>query len=327
MKKRVLSGIRATGRLHLGNYLGMVSGMLDLQDNPDYEPFFMVADLHATTTPFDPKQLKENTRQVVLDYLSAGLDPKKAVLFIQSQVIEHVELAYLFSTVVSIARLSHLPTYKEKVKQYPKSNTVALLYYPILMASDILLYKTAELPVGDDQLPHLEITSEIARKMNSLYATDFPEPKQMKTRGHYVPSLKGEGKMSKSVEGSFINLTDTLDDIKEKLSKTPTDSGKGDEVPLEGGVASLLAFVELFQGEGKRKEYEDMYKSSGIKYSELKEDLAQAIYDELKPIQKRRAKLEKDTEYVDKVLEEGAGKAREIAHKTVEEVKEKMGLI
>ena len=168
-KKRVLSGIRATGRLHLGNYLGMVKGMMALQENPEYEVFFMVADLHALTTPFDPKTIKQNSRDVVLDYLSAGLDPEKASVFIQSQVREHIELSYLLSTDVTIARLSHLPTYKDKVKQYPQNNTMALLYYPILMAADMLLYNTEVLPVGDDQLPHLEITREIARKFNEKY--------------------------------------------------------------------------------------------------------------------------------------------------------------
>src|SRR3989344_5725167 len=326
-KKRVLSGIRATGRLHLGNYLGMVKGMVALQGSPDYEPLFMVADLHAMTTPFDPQILKKNIREVVLDYLAAGLDPKSAILFIQSQVPQHVELAYLFSTVVSIARLSHLPTYKEKVKQYPESNTIALLYYPVLMASDILLYKTNSLPVGDDQLPHLEVTGEVAKKMNNLYGTDFPEPKQMKTEGHYVPSLTGEGKMSKSVEGSYVNLTDNLETIKTKLAKVPTDSGRGNKAPEEGGVHTLMTLVELFGGEKKRKEYEKQYQRSGIKYQGLKNELAGAIYEELKPIQEERKKLEKDPEYVEKVLREGAKKARQIASQTVVEVKEKMGLL
>ena len=189
IKKRVLSGIRATGRLHLGNYFGMVKGMLELQNNPEYEVYYMVADLHALTTPFEPGLLKQNTNDVVLDYLSAGLDPDKASVFVQSHIREHIELSYLFSTEISIARLSHLPTYKDKIKQYPGNNTMALLYYPVLMASDILLYKTQMLPVGDDQLPHLEITREIARKFNEKYKTGFPEPTQIKTDGHYVPSL------------------------------------------------------------------------------------------------------------------------------------------
>lgn len=326
-KKRVLSGIRATGRLHIGNYLGMVKGMLLLQENPDYEVFFMVADLHAITTPYNKVKFQEDVVDVVLDYLAAGLNPKKASVFVQSHVREHVELAYLLSSEISIARLSHLPTYKEKVKQYPRFNTMALLYYPILMAADILIYRTNELPVGDDQLPHLEITRELARKMNKKYATNFPEPERIKTKGHYIPSLLGEGKMSKSVPGSYINLTDDLETIKNKLASAPTDSGKGEKLPEEGGVANLLAFVELFQDKKKRQDYEKQYISTGIKYKDLKEQLAKEIYKELKPIQEKRKKLEKNPKYVEKVIEEGGKKARKIAKETLKEVKDKMGLI
>src|SRR3989304_9901820 len=285
MKKRILSGIRATGNLHLGNYLGMIKGMLTLQEYPENEVFFMVADLHALTTPYDPVKLKENVKNVVLDYLAAGLNPEKASLFIQSQVPEHIELSYLFSTEVTIARLSHLPTYKDKLKQYPENNTLALLYYPVLMASDILLYKTQMLPVGDDQLPHLEITREVARKFNEKFGMDFPEPEQIKTQGHYVPSLTGEGKMSKSVEGSYISLTDDLETIKGKLSSAPTDSGKGEKVPTNGGVANLLTLVELFEGEERKEEFEKMYLGEGIRYGDLKTELADAIFKELEPIQ------------------------------------------
>jgi len=349
MKKRILSGIRATGRLHLGNYLGMIKGMLTLQDDPEYEVFFMVADLHALTTPFDPKTLGPNSRDVVLDYLGAGLDPEKASVFIQSHVREHVELSYLFSTEVTIARLGHLPTYKDKLKQFPENNTLALLYYPVLMAADILLYKTELLPVGDDQLPHLEISREIARKFNEKYGMDFPEPGQIKTEGHYVPSLTGEGKMSKSVEGSYINLTDDLTTIKEKLAIVPTDSGKGkietqnsnvksqnDNSKLKiyksggiesKGISALMALVDLFEGEEKRKEYEEKYLGEGVRYGNLKNELAEEIYKELEPIQARRKKYEDDPDLVEKILKDGAEKARKIAKETLKEVKEKMGFI
>lgn len=325
-KKRVLSGIRATGRLHLGNYLGAVKGMLALQDNPEYETFYMVADLHTLTTPYNPKELKANTREVVLDYLAAGLDPEKSTIFVQSQVPEHVELAYLLSTAVSIARMQHLPTYKEKVAQYPQNVNVALLNYPVLMAADILAYKAPLVPTGIDQEPHLEVTREIARKMNEKYSLSFPEPKRFATEGEYIPSLTGEGKMSKSVEGTYINLTDSPEIIKEKLAKTPTDSGKGEKVPEKGGVVALLSLVELFEGLSEREKYEKMYLGEGIKYSELKEKLAGAIYREIEPIAKRRAALEKDPSYVEKVLEDGAKKAGAVARETLDEVKKAMGL-
>ena len=311
----------------MGNYLGAIQGMFALQEDPDYETFYFVADLHSINVNYDPKKFQENVCHVVLDYLAAGLDPEKSTLFIQSHIPEHVELAYLFSSVMTVARMRHLPTYKEKVKNNPKNVNMALLYYPVLMAADILAYKANAVPVGDDQLPHLEVAREVTRKMNEKYGTDFPEPEQFKTMGHYVPSLTGEGKMSKSVPGSFINLTDDLEAIKKKLASAPTDSGKGENIPDKGGVNNLLTLVEIFQGKDKRGEYEKQYTSVGIAYGQLKENLAKAVYRELRPIQEKRKELEKDTNYVNKVIEEGGIKARKIAKKTLEEVKEKMGLI
>ena len=325
-QKRVLSGIRATGTLHLGNYLGAVKGMLELQDDPDYETLYMVADVHTLTTPYDVKELQENRREVFLDYLAAGLDPEKSVIFFQADVPEHTELAFYFSSVMSIARMQHLPTFKEKVKQYPENATMALLNYPILMAADILAYKAGFVPVGIDQEPHLEVAREIARKMNAQYGLDFPEPQRFATTGEYVPSLTGEGKMSKSVEGSYINLTDDLETIRQRLASAPTDSGQGDKVPTSGGVANLLQLVNLFQGEKQKTEYEKAYLGEGIKYQDLKEDLAQAIYKEFQPIQEKRAELVADPAQVDQVIADGAQRARDIARATVDEVKEKMGL-
>ncbi len=323
---RVLSGIRATGRLHLGNYLGAVKGFLQLQENPNYQNFYMVVDLHTLTTPYDKDTLRESVRNIIIDYLACGLDPTKSTIFIQSMIPEHIELAYLFSTVMFVARMQHLPTFKEKVKQHPENVTMALLNYPVLMAADILIYKASLVPVGIDQEPHLEVAREIARKMNDQYGLNLPHPQRFATRGEYVPSLLGEGKMSKSIEGSYINLTDDLETIKEKLAKAPTDAGKGAKAPTEGGVASLLEFVELFQGLEKRKDYEKQYTTDGLRYKELKEELAQAIFNELKPIQEKRRKLEQDLQYVDQVIEEGALQARKVASETLNEIKKAMGI-
>lgn len=326
MKKRVLSGIRATGRLHLGNYLGAVKGMLALQEDTEYETLYMVADLHAITTPYEIEELRRNRREVIIDYLAAGLDPTKSILFQQAAVPQHAELSFYFSSVMTIARMQHLPTFKEKVKQYPQEATMALLNYPILMASDILVYKAGLVPVGLDQEPHMEVSREIARKMNQEYGTDFLEPQRFKTKGEYVPSLLGAGKMSKTVEGSYITLTDDLETIKAKLAKAPTDSGKGSVDAMPESVSSLLKFVELFQGEERRNEYERLYEAAGIRYGDLKQELAQAIAGELKPIQERRAELEAHPEKVNKIISEGNEKARQLASETVQEVREKMGL-
>ncbi len=343
MKKTVLQGMRPTGKLHIGNYLGTAKGMLALQEDPEYETFYMVADLHGLTTPFDPKKIGLNAKSVIIDYLSVGLDPEKSAIFAQSQLADlHTQLAFYFSSVVTVARMQHLPTFKEKVKQHPENVNMALLNYPVLMAADILIYKASMVPVGLDQESHIEVTREIARKMNEMYGMDFPEPQRFKTKGEYVPSLTGEGKMSKSVEGTYINLTDSLDEIKAALARVTTDSGRGVVRKMEGkkeyyyenengklseGVGALMKFVELFQGFEKMKEYQAQYDADGVRYGDLKNSLAEAIYKELEPIQQKRRELEANPEFVDKVIAQGAEKARKVAAATVEQVRQKMGLI
>lgn len=347
--QQVFSGIRATGHLHLGNYLGAVKGFLELQNNPKYKCIFMAVDLHTITTPFNPKTLPQATKDIILDYLSVGLDPNKAIISAQSLVPQHTYLMFLFSSVMTVARMQHLPTFKEKATQYPQDITMALLNYPILMAADILVYKAELVPVGIDQEPHLEVAREVARKMNQEYGTSFPEPQRFATSGEYVPSLKGSGKMSKSVEGSYINLTDDLATIQQKLAGVPTDSGQGKIEKLvqtneaktsvhhkkyldqqtqqvSEGVASLLQMVRLFQGEEKFDYLEEQYQGSGIRYQELKQELAQVIFQELEPIQEKRQQLVAQPDYIEEVILDGAKKAKAIAQQTQQEVMGLMGL-
>lgn len=326
-KKRVFSGTRPTGKLHLGNYLGGVKGYIALQEKGDLDCIYGIVDLHAITSPYEPKKLQQNIREVALDYLGAGLDPKKCHLVVQSQVPEHLELAYLFGTIYPVSRVEQLPTYKEKKLEQPNYINVGLFYYPILMAADILIYKAELVPVGIDQEPHLEITREIARKFNQMFGKLFPEPQRFATPGESVPSLSGQGKMSKSIPGSYILLTDDLETIKSRLAGAPTDIGKGEKVPKEGGVVNLLTLVELFQGKEAGEKYEKQYLGTGIKYSELKEKLAEAIYKELKPIQERRKYFEEHPEEVDKILEEGRVYCSKIAKATLLEAKKATGLI
>lgn len=324
MKKRVLSGMRPTGRLHLGNYLGAAKGMLELQNNSEYETLFTVVDIHAITTPYDPKTLREKVREVYIDYLSIGLDPQKSAISIQSHLADLItQLSFYFSSVVSVARMQHLPTFKEKVKQHPQNVTMALLNYPVLMAADILIYKAGLVPVGDDQEPHLEIAREIARKMNQEYGMDFPEPQRFATKAGYVPSLTGIGKMSKSVEGSYINLTDDVDTIRKKVRSVPTATESGGD--MSEGVQVLFTFLQLLQPT-KVEEFQQQFEAGTLKFVELKDSVAEAIYAELQPLQKRRIELEKDPTYVDQVIKDGAEKSRAIAELTVNEVREKMGL-
>lgn len=332
MKKRVYSGIRATGRLHLGNYMGAVKGMLTLQDQ--YDCIFAVVDLAAITTPYDPKTLKQSVRDIIIDYLAAGLDPKKCLLEVQSKVPEHMELAYYLSTIYPVSRLEDLPTYKDKKAQHPKYVNMGLLYYPIEMAADIMLYKAELVPVGIDQEPHIEVTREIARKFNSMFPSinsgqvTFPEPQRFATPGQYVPSLTGQGKMSKSVEGSYITLSDNLDEIKNHIAKAPTDSGTlGGNIPQEGGVANLFTLLKLFAPKETFVKFVVDYREAKIRYSEMKEVLADAIYAELKPLQEKRREYEENPKLIDSILDEHTEKCRERAQDTIKEVKEKMGLL
>jgi len=344
-KQRVLSGIRATGQLHLGNYFGAIKGMLALQNDPKFETFYMVADAHSITTPYQVENLRSSRLEVILDYLAVGLDPEKSVLFLQSAVPQHFELAFYFSSLMSVAKMQHLPTFKDKVKQHPENVTMALLSYPVLMTADILLYQANQVPVGVDQKPHIEVAREIARKCNNLYGTKFPLPNFFNISGEYIPSLTGEGKMSKSVDGSYINLSDDLETIEKKIAKIPTDSGKGEVRGLEAesdkhqdmiyfdagnqeskGVKTLMILVELFAGSSLRKEYEASYQKEGLRYAEIKKNLAKLIFKELLPIQEKRAELAKKPDYLKTVIEDGNKKAQVVAEKTILEVKEKMGL-
>lgn len=326
-KKRVFSGSRPTGQLHLGNYLGAVKGYLLLQERQDLDCIYAVVDLHGITSPYNPKTYQEQIYEIALDYLACGLDPKKSHLIIQSQIPEHVELSYLLGTIYPVSRLEQLPTYKEKKLEQPKYVNLGLLYYPVLMAADILLYKAELVPVGKDQLPHIEVTREIARKFNQMFGQTFPEPKDVQTKATSVPSLTGEGKMSKTSPESYISLTDDLKTIYGKLKKTPTDSGRGKRLPESGGVFTLLTLVEIFQGPEKRKEYEKQYLSSGLYYEPLKKELAEAIYEELKPIQERYHYFKNHLSEVKDILKEGQNYASRIATETLNEVKIKMGLI
>lgn len=323
MTKRVLSGIRATGSLHLGNYLGAVKGMLALQDDPNYETLYMVADAHAITTPYDVENLRRFRREVIIDYLVAGLDPEKSIIFCQADIPEHFELAFYFSSVTTVGKMQHLPTFKEKVKQYPEHVTLALLNYPVLMSADILAYQAELVPVGVDQEPHLEVAREIARRMNQDYGTNFPEPQRFVTPGGYVPSLTGEGKMSKSVAGSFINLTDDLETIRKKVRSVPTATESGGD--MSPGVKSLFTFLELLAPE-KVEPFLVEYDAALLKYVELKDAVATAIYKEIEPLQAKRAEILAKPEYVDEVLRAGASKAQAIAKATNQDVRNKLGL-
>ncbi|MBP8617627.1 MAG: Tryptophan--tRNA ligase [Parcubacteria group bacterium ADurb.Bin305] len=325
-KIRVISGVRPTGPLHLGNYFGAIKGYLELQDNPDYDCLYFVADLHGITSPYNPQQYPDQIKEIALEYLACGLNPHKSHLFIQSLVPQHLELAYLLATIYPVSRLEQLPTYKEKKQTQPEYVNLGLLYYPILMAADILLYEAELVPVGKDQLPHLEVSREIARKFNKMFGQTLKEPQAYLTAMPSLPSLTGEGKMSKSNSESYLNLLDDEVTIRKKIAKVPTDSGCGKQCPKEGGVAALLALVELFEGKQQREQYEKDYTTKGLNYQHLKEQLAHTIFLQIKPIQEKRRYYEVHFDEVVNILLEGQQYAQKIANRVLKGVKDKMGL-
>ncbi|MDP3954340.1 MAG: tryptophan--tRNA ligase [bacterium] len=346
---RIFSGIRPSGKLHLGNYLGAIKNWIELQNKPDIElAVFGVVDYHGITTPFDPKTYHQQVMDAVIDYLAAGVDPKKALLIRQSKVPQHMELAWIFSTITPVGWLDRLPTYKEKQNQVESSgnekadswkNNLGILSYPALMAADILIYKSNLVPIGDDQKAHLDLTNEIGKKFNYLFGETFEPVKAFKSEGERIKSLQDPTKkMSKTPStssgqagDSYIALMDSPDIIRDKIKKATTDSGK--EIKFDEkekpGISNLLTIYSLLAGSIKGqilsiKEVEDKY--GGKSYIEFKNDLAEVVVDFLKPFQERYKEFAGDMAQVDKILTESEERARQIAQETLSDVKQKMGL-
>jgi len=325
-RERVFSGIQPTGILHLGNYLGAIQGMLRLVDR--YECIYGIVDYHAITVPFEPETMPANKLSTAIAYLAAGLDPQKATLMVQSDVPEHVELAWLFSCITSVNKLEDLPTLKDKLSQVGGFYSSGLLNYPVLQAADIVIYKATVVPVGKDQEAHIEFTREVVRKFNTSYGFVFPEPVSFNTPGAVVPSLTGEGKMSKSVPGSFIALTDPPELIWEKLSRTLTDParvrrsdpGEPEKCPV------IWTLHRIYTSEGKQAELAQGCRTAGIGCLECKRILADEISADLAPLQGRWQELEAHPDDVRDVLRQGAARVRPIAQATLAEAKEHMGL-
>ncbi len=323
----ILSGLRPTGALHIGNYFGALLPLVNLQDKVD-EFFIMIADLHALTTLDNSKDLKKNTLNLATIFIAAGIDPEKSTIFVQSHVKEHAELANILSMVTPVSILELNPTYKEMRQEHPKNNNLGLLAYPVLQAADILIYKATHVPVGKDQAPHIEITREIARRFNDRFNHVFPEPKTVLQKESKIFSLQNPNKkMSKSHgKNSCIGLLDFPDEIRKKIKTAVTDSGK--EIIFEPdkkpAISNLITIYNLFSGKSI-KEIEKIYK--GKNYAEFKKDLAEIIIKGLNPLQKKYAELEKNKNYVKEILKAGEEKARNVASQTIKEVKEKIGFL
>ncbi|MBI4042947.1 MAG: tryptophan--tRNA ligase [Deltaproteobacteria bacterium] len=329
---RLFSGIQPSGALHLGNYFGAVRNWISLQEK--YESFICIVDYHTLSGDYSPKDLPKLTLEMALDLLACGVDPEKTVLFVQSHLPEHAELCWILSAYTSYGDLTRMTQFKEKAQraQFIKA---ALFNYPVLQAADILLYKASHVPVGEDQIQHLELVRDVTKRFNQAVGkTCFPEVKPIVSKGARIMSLANpETKMSKSLgEKHYIGLMEDLKSIEKKVKSAVTDVGLQEGETMSPGVANLFTLLELCQeslGEEKlRQEIEQLrveHGSGRLRYSDLKEVLYHALANLLKPIQDRRRHLQvKDAE---KVLRQGRERAKSIAEKVIKEVRALVGLL
>lgn len=321
---KIFSGIRPSGKLHLGNYLGAIKNWIELQDKAE-QAIFAVVDYHGITTPFDPRKYHEQIMDVVLDCLAAGVDPEKALLIRQSKVPQHTELAWIFNTITPVSWLDRLPTYKEQLEKSPKYNHMGLLDYPVLMAADILIYKSNLVPVGEDQMPHIDLTNEIGKKFNSMFGETFEPVKAHLDTGARIMSLQDSSRKMSKTGDEGIALSDSPDEIRKKIKKAVTDSEKEITFDLDKkpSISNLITIYHLLSGKDIKsieKDYE------GKSYSDFKADLGEVVINFLKPFQEKYNDLKKNPDYVEHVLTKSEEKARELSSATLSEVKQKMGL-
>jgi tryptophanyl-tRNA synthetase len=319
---RILSGLQPTGRLHLGNYFGMMQPALQLQH--EGEAYYFIADYHSLTSLHDAKQLRENVRNLAIDFLACGLDPAKAVFFRQSDVPEHTELAWILSTITPVPMLENAHSYKDKTANGIVPNA-GLFSYPVLMAADILLYDSDKVPVGKDQKQHLEITRDIAAKLNSTYGegtVKIPTP-MIRDETAIVPGLDGR-KMSKSY-GNIIGLFEEEKALKKSIMGIKSGS-EAIEAPKEIEGSLILQFYRLFASEAECKSMEQSFASGGTGYGDYKKQLLAKVWDFFAEARERRASLVSQPDYVEDVLQAGAEKARAVAKVTMERVRFAVGL-
>ncbi len=324
--KIILSGAQPTGALHLGNWLGALQNWVLLQANN--KCFFTIVDLHAITIPYNPQELPKRVLDLAADILAVGIDPAKSVLFVQSHVPEHSELMWLLNTITPLGELERMTQFKDKAGEHRSALNAGLLNYPVLMAADILLYQPDLVPVGEDQIQHVELTRFLARKFNSTFNEYFKEPKAYEAQVPRVMSLlEPTKKMSKSAgSGHCLFLSDEPDVIRKKIAKAVTDSGGNNNI-VSGGKNLLQLFKVISNNKELKQQLDDQYRAGELKYSEFKPLLAETIIELLKPIQDKRRDLLAKPQEIKKILQDGRDQARLIAGKTMAEVKEKMGLI
>ena len=329
-KPRVLSGMRATGKLHLGHFVGALDNWVKLQDS--YDCFFFVADWHALTTDYaDTSKLKQNSLDILLDWLAAGLDPERSTIFVQSHVPQHAELHLLFSMITPLGWLERVPTYKEQRDNIKDKDlgTYGFLGYPVLQSADILIYKADYVPVGEDQVPHVELTREIARRFNMFYAGKrpfvFPEPQPLLTPTPKLPGTDGR-KMSKSY-GNAVMLTDAEPVVRQKLKTMVTDPARVRRTdPGNPDVCPVGDLHRIFSDPATLAKVDQGCRSAGIGCIECKSWAADALVSVLNPMQERRRKYEENPKLAWEVIEAGGAKARKICEQTMNDVRGSMNL-
>jgi len=321
---KIFSGIQPSGELHLGNYLGAVHNWVRLQEQ--YRTFICVVDYHAITQSYDAEHLSARTLEMAADLLACGIDPERSVLFVQSSVLEHTELCWVLNTVTPFGELSRMTQFKDKSQKQEDNINIGLFDYPVLQAADILLYKANLVPVGADQVQHLELAREICRKFNARWGDVFPEPKPLLTSTPKILGLDGQAKMSKSL-GNTVRLSETDEEIRAKLATAATDPKrvrrKDPGNPDDCNVGTLHKF---FSDEERLRWVHDGCTTAGIGCLECKRALADNIITHLVPIRARKAALAAKPGSVAETLRAGADKAREVARETMTEVREKVGL-
>jgi tryptophanyl-tRNA synthetase len=323
-KKRILSGMRPTGKLHLGHYVGALENWVNLQN--EYESYHLIADYHVLTTDLNTEQVYENTLEMVIDWLAVGLDPIKSPFFRQSQIKEHAELFLIFSMLVTKARLERNPTLKDQVRDLNIENIIfGHLGYPILQSADILLYKGEAVPVGEDQVPHVEITREIARKFNKQYGFVFREPKPLLTKFSRLVGLDGDAKMSKSLNNTIL-LSDEPEIVNQKLKKAKTDPEKvRKNDPGRPEVCLVFSYHKKYNPQSL-SEIEKDCKSGVLGCVDCKAMCSSKINEFLEPVLSKRKKLEANIDSVKQILADGESKARSVAQSTMNQVRTAMKL-
>ncbi len=323
----VVSGIRSTGNLHLGNYFGAVKNFIEMQN--EHKTFFFIADFHSLTTHPAPHHLHQNVKQVLAEYLACGIDPDKATVYIQSDIPEIPELYLLLNMNAYLGELERTTSFKEKARQQPENVNAGLLTYPVLMAADIIIHKAHLVPVGKDQEQNLEMTRTFARRFNRMFEVEtFPIPKAYTPKGKdmiKIPGLDGSGKMGKS-EGNAICLAESPASIRKKVMRAVTDAGPAEMNQKKPEVIqNLFTLMEVVSAPEVVKHFDDAYNNCTIRYGELKKQLGDDIVNFTTPIRDRIEEILQDNVYLSKVAREGAEKARESASKTLSEVRKIIG--